>query len=360
MFPALLMLCVLPALAQAFFPPRSVARAHDPRGGTAPYNSSGRGHPAQEAPDGQNSDIFLNFLFKYNKPLPAGTHDYRHREQSFLASIRRQNYLNAMSQSSGGNNTAVYGINQFSDLLPEEFRARFLRSFSTKISLSSHAKKNLKQTLLSKRFDWRDANVVTGVKDQQSCGGCWAFSVVEAIETVHAIRSHSLEELSVQEVIDCSEKNFGCNGGSPTTALRWLNETQLKLVRDSEYRYKAQTGICHYFPRSLFGISIKGFEAYNLRGHEEEMRRMLVQLGPLIVLVDAISWQDYLGGIIQHHCSAGESNHAVLITGFDTSGEVPYWIVRNSWGASWGIAGYVHIKIGDNVCGLGEVLRDCR
>lgn len=354
MLPALLVLCVLPAFATAFFPARSMTRAHDRRE-AARYNSTVRGHLAQVAADGQNSGMFMNFLLRHHKLLPAGTREYRHREQSFRASIRRQIHLNAKSRSSGGNNTAFYGINQFSDLSPEEFRATFLRSFSTKIPLSQ-AKENFKQTPLPKRFDWRDASVVTAVKDQQSCGSCWAFSVVEAIETVNAIRSHSLEELSVQEVIDCSEKNFGCNGGSPTTALRWLNETQLKLVRNSEYKYKAQTGICHYFPQSLFGVSVKGFEAYNLRGYEEEMMRMLLQLGPLIVIVDAISWQDYLGGIIQHHCSSGESNHAVLITGFDTSGDVPYWIVRNSWGVSWGIAGYVHVKIGDNVCGIADTV----
>lgn len=47
---------------------------------------------------------------------------------------------------------------------------------------------------------------------------------------------------------------------------------------------------------------------------------VLVESGPLVVIVDAISWQDYLGGIIQHHCSSHNANHAVLITGYDTTG----------------------------------------
>lgn len=50
------------------------------------------------------------------------------------------------------------------------------------------------------------------------------------------------------------------------------------------------------------------------------MARALLSFGPLVVIVDAVSWQDYLGGIIQHHCSSGEANHAVLITGFDKTG----------------------------------------
>ena len=56
-------------------------------------------------------------------------------------------------------------------------------------------------------------------------------------------------------------------------------------------------------------------------GQEDKMAEALLALGPLIVVVDAMSWQDYLGGIIQHHCSSGEANHAVLVTGFDKTGE---------------------------------------
>ncbi|KAF6093186.1 cathepsin O [Phyllostomus discolor] len=71
-------------------------------------------------------------------------------------------------------------------------------------------------------------------------------------------------------------------------------------------------------------------------------------------IVDAVSWQDYLGGIIQHHCSSGEANHAVIITGFDKTGSTPYWIVRNSWGSSWGVDGYAHVKMGGNICGIAD------
>lgn len=133
-------------------------------------------------------------------------------------------------------------------------------------------------------------------------------------------------------------------------------QTKVKLVRDSEYTFKAQTGLCHYFPHSDFGVSITGFAAYDFSGQEEEMMRVLVDWGPLAVTVDAVSWQDYLGGIIQYHCSSGKANHAVLITGFDTTGSIPYWIVQNSWGRTWGIDGYVRVKIGSNVCGIADTV----
>ncbi|KAM9086582.1 cathepsin O isoform 4-T4 [Megaptera novaeangliae] len=182
------------------------------------------------------------------------------------------------------------------------------------------------------------------------CGGCWAFTVVGAVESACAIEGQPLEALSVQQVLDCSYSNYGCNGGSPLNALNWLSKMQVKLVRESEYPFKAQNGLCRYFSDSHFGFSIKGYSAYDFRDHEDEMAKALLTLGPLIVVVDAVSWQDYLGGIIQHHCSSGEANHAVLVTGFDKTGSTPYWIVRNSWGTSWGIDGCVHVKMGGNIC----------
>ncbi|XP_077156146.1 cathepsin O [Paroedura picta] len=266
-------------------------------------------------------------------------------------SVKRIRNLNSLSPSDSI--TAFYGINQFSHLFPEEFRAIYLQSRSSPVPKHIPEPEGTR-TRLPARFDWRDKNAVTSVKNQETCGGCWAFSVVGSIESAYAIKENVLEELSVQQVIDCSYNNHGCNGGSTNSALSWLNQTHVKLVRDSTYSFKAQTGLCHYFSSSDFGVSITGYTAFDFSGLEEEMMQMLVKRGPLVAIVDALSWQDYLGGIIQYHCSSREPNHAVLITGFDTTGSIPYWIVRNSWGHSWGIDGYAHVKIGSNVCGISD------
>ncbi|XP_016387978.1 LOW QUALITY PROTEIN: cathepsin O-like [Sinocyclocheilus rhinocerous] len=185
-----------------------------------------------------------------------------------------------------------------------------------------------------------------------ACGGCWAFSVVEAIGTVSAKDGGKLQQLSVQQVLDCSYENEGCNGGSTVGALDWLAQTKLKLVNEAEYPFKDEAGICQYFPQSHAGVAVKNYSAYDFSGQEEVMMSVLVESGSLVVIVDAISWQDYLGGIIQHHCSSHNTNHAILITGCDTTGEVPYWIVHNSWGTSWGDNRYAYIKIGNDMCGI--------
>uniref|UniRef100_A0A3Q2H9R7 Cathepsin O n=1 Tax=Equus caballus TaxID=9796 RepID=A0A3Q2H9R7_HORSE len=268
---------------------------------------------------------------------------------AFRESLNRHRYLNSLFPSE--NSTAVYGINQFSYLFPEEFKAIYLRSKPSRFPrYPAEVQTSLSNVSLPLRFDWRDRHVVTQVRNQQACGGCWAFSVVGAVESVCAIKGEPLEDLSVQQVIDCSYNNYGCSGGSTLNALNWLNKTQVKLVRDSEYPFKAQSGLCHYFSDSHSGFSIKGFSAYDFSDQEDQMAKALLTFGPLVVVVDAVSWQDYLGGVIQHHCSSGEANHAVLITGFDRTGSTPYWIVRNSWGSSWGVDGYAHVKMGGNIC----------
>lgn len=83
------------------------------------------------------------------------------------------------------------------------------------------------------------------------------------------------------------------------------------------------------------------------------MIKLLAFHGPLTVAVDATSWQDYLGGIIQYHCDPNR-NHAVQIVGYDLSGDIPYFIVRNTWGPNYGVDGYLKIAIGKNLCGIAE------
>ncbi|OCT99669.1 cathepsin O isoform X1 [Xenopus laevis] len=302
-----------------------------------------------------HSSAFLAFIRKYGRRYKAGSLMFQERYQIFLKSIERQKYLNTTAFSANLTSAARYGINQFSDLSAEEFFNTYLRSFPTSNYTSNKPLKNsTQQYLLPLRFDWRDKNFVTPVKNQLSCGACWAFSVVGAVESAYAIKGHTLEELSVQQVIDCSYLDSGCNGGSTDSALKWLNQTKTKLVRASEYNFKAQTGFCHYFPKTDFGVSINGYKTQDFSGGEESMMKKLIHLGPLVVIVNAISWQDYLGGIIQHHCSSGTPNHAVLVTGYDKTGDTPYWIVKNSWGTSWGADGYVFIKMGGNICGIAD------
>ncbi|XP_040904257.1 cathepsin O [Toxotes jaculatrix] len=290
---------------------------------------------------------FDSFRETFHRKYEVNSEEFKRRHLYFLDAIKRHAHLNSFSTTL---QSAKYGVNQFSDLSQKEFRDLYVRASTDRAPLFS----GKKTEGLPAKFDWRDKAVVAPVQNQQACGSCWAFSVVGAMQSVHAIGGSQLEQLSVQQVLDCSFKNEGCNGGSPVWALSWLKQTRVKLVLQSEYPYKAKTGICHFFSQSHDGVAVKNFTAHDFGGQEEAMMGQLVKHGPLAAVVDAVSWQDYLGGIIQHHCSSQRSNHAVLVVGYDTTGDIPYWIVQNSWGTTWGNEGYVYIKIGGNVCGIAD------
>ncbi|XP_060707553.1 cathepsin O isoform X2 [Hemiscyllium ocellatum] len=268
-------------------------RVGQPLGVQLPRNIS------REAAAAHSEKLFQQFVWKFNRSYAAGSPEFVQKYKVFQESIQRHYSLNLISSiflnESG---FATYGINQFSDIPPQVFRATYLSSRSVQLPKYISVFKDTKKPALPPKFDWRDKNVVTPVQNQQS--------------------------------------------------------SKAKLVKESEYPFSAKTGMCHYFSKSTFGVAIKGYKAFNFRYNEDIMMEKLLEWGPLVVVVDAVSWQDYLGGIIQHHCSQGKSNHAVVITGYDTTGDIPYWIVRNSWGTNWGIDGYVYIKMGRNICGIAD------
>lgn len=105
------------------------------------------------------------------------------------------------------------------------------------------------------------------------------------------------------------------------------------------------------------GIILKKFTATNFIYQESgKMVAALNNNGPLSIAVDATSWRDYVGGIVQHHCKGKELNHAVQVVGYKLDGPIPYWIVKNSWGEDFGNHGYIYIKMGENVCGIAETV----
>uniref|UniRef100_A0A8B9JXF1 Cathepsin O n=1 Tax=Astyanax mexicanus TaxID=7994 RepID=A0A8B9JXF1_ASTMX len=243
------------------------------------------------------------------------------------ASVKRQAFLNSHSQNY--KQPTKYGPNQFSHLSPHQFKDLYLRARPEVVpKYNSTRFGHLRSKPCPARFDWREYKAIGPVQDQGLCGGCWAFSVVAAIEAVEVKDGGTLQDLSVQQVIDCSYINAGCKGGSTVSTLKWLKQVLQSFINTV-----------------YFMIRI------NQNSQEELMMQWLVYAGPLVVIVDAVSWQDYLGGVIQHHCSSRHANHAVVIIGYDITGEVPFWIIRNSWGKSWGDGGYAYVKMGENMCG---------
>ncbi|KAI1304896.1 Cathepsin O [Halotydeus destructor] len=320
---------------------------------------------------------FVEYIYKFKKSYKIGSDEYFSRFEVFKNSLNRINWLNLQRDHP---KSALYGLTKFSDMTPEEFRATILtssdsrnvRPSSSSTSRRHHHRDHHHRHHRAKRHvyvndllpqlphnfprhaDWREKGVITQVHNQGKCGACWAFSTVETVEAMVAIRlGEPATELSVQQIIDCAnDNNHGCNGGDTCTALQWMSENRIKIQRLADYPMTAGAQEC----RSLdppTGIVVSNYTCNDFITDEKQILRELAYHGPLAAAVDATSWQDYLGGVIQFHCETNK-NHAVQIVGFDLTGEVPYYIVRNTWGTSFGIDGYLHIAIGKNLCAIAE------
>jgi C1A family cysteine protease len=215
--------------------------------------------------------------------------------------------------------------------------------------------------------DWRKQGAVSAVKDQGSCGSCWAFSATEEIESAVFMATKKLPDLSTQQIISCDKQDDGCNGGDPPTAYQYIKKAG-GIDSASDYPDKShttgKTGKC--VKHSEVDAKVTGW-AYAVKpcnkgqckdADETGLATALATKGPISICVNAggNGWQVYKRGVFSKKCSGASSqlDHCVQLVGYDKTGDTPYWIVRNSWNTDWGIDGYMHLEMGKNLCGVAD------
>ncbi|GFR70512.1 cathepsin O [Elysia marginata] len=304
---------------------------------------------------------FYDFATKHGRQYISNSSELLFRFQVYKDSAKKADRLNRPYKTNNKSGP-VFGVNKFSDLTPEEFRAKYLsglkhprttlkfgNSFFKVGSLQSPV--NMKA--LPDSVDWRDKSVLSPVIDQKGCGACWAISTVETMEAMSVIenRTKSVNRLSIQEVIDCDDENKGCEGGDICQAAKWASSHG--IVPEKDYPLTRKTGTCKKVSELAEKVKVSGYSCNNFVGNENKILEILANHGPVTVAVDAATWHNYVGGIIRFHCSAA-INHAVQIVGYNLKGEVPYYIIRNSWGPDFGDKGYLYVRIGKNLCGVAN------
>jgi len=242
-------------------------------------------------------------------------------------------------------------LNKFSDLTGQEFKAMFNGMNITKTySLVGQTEVNAPSSV-----DWRTKGAVTPVKNQQQCGSCWAFSTTGSVEGAYFLKTTQLNSLSEQNLVDCSTKqgNMGCQGGLMDQGFQYII-TNNGIDSEASYPYTA-TGpnACQFNPANV-AARITGFTDVN--SGDEGALMNAVGMAPVSVAIDASqeSFQLYQSGIYNEPaCSSTQLDHGVLAVGYDAQNGTPYWIVKNSWGANWGQAGYIWMsKDKNNQCGI--------
>jgi len=250
------------------------------------------------------------------------------------------------------------GLNQFADISQIEWfmRRNNLNNKMTQ-TLNVQSIEYDKDPTLPTSIDWRDKGVVTGIKNQQQCGSCWAFSAVGSMEGQHALKTNNLVSLSESQIVDCDVNggDEGCNGGWMDGAFTYvINNTGIESEKD--YPYDPLDDPCKFNKSEV----VATFSNYSdVLGGEEGLKRAVARVGPISVAIDAgtSSFQFYKKGVYyEPNCSPTMLDHGVLVVGYGTTlNGTDYWIVKNSWGETWGDKGYIYMSRNrNNNCGIAS------
>jgi len=234
--------------------------------------------------------------------------------------------------------------------------------------------KSLKASELPEQWLWNDVNGVnylTLIRNQhipQYCGACWAFATTSSLaDRIKIARNAQWPDydLAPQILLSCNQANHGCHGGNPALAFEYIHKYSIAHETCSNFQALGwdtglgcsdqikcndcdgnnKCGVPDSYP--IYTVSEFGY----VQG-EHEMMNEIYQRGPIVCAMDARGVLDYTGGIVNDTTGLETLNHAISIVGYGVENNVPYWLVRNSWGSYYGEEGYFRIVRGSNNLGI--------
>ena len=295
---------------------------------------------------------FQKFIKKFQKKYDS-INEFLARYEVF-----RRNVMETFKEE---NSLYQTGITKFSDLTKQEFARTYLN-----LNYDAMAMANFDPTIVKvsnaapSSYDWRDYGRVSPVKDQGSCGSCWAFATVANLEGLYYAKKGVMKTFSEQMLVDCDTSDSGCNGGLMEYAFTWLKKNG-GIMLDSDYPYRGTKQSCKSDKSKYVDMTVTGYKklgsSYSTWSavDEDEVKEFLYQTGPLAIALNADPLQTYSSGILDvtsARCPTSGINHAVTLVGYGTQSSTAYWIVKNSWGRSWGESGYFRIRRGNGTCGV--------
>ena len=290
---------------------------------------------------------FFNIDFKSDEHF----HDIYQKWQSNHKFIEEVN---------GKNLSYVLGHNQFSGMDSEDFR-QYLGYSGIPMDRIFNKPEFELDIMLSEEVDWVKKGAVTEVKDQGQCGSCWSFSTTGALEGAYFVKYGNLETFSEQQLVDCDTfknggRDMGCNGGLMDHAFAWI-EKNGGLCSGSDYPYVSgetkTAGTCKKTCSIVENSKIASF--YDVEPSSDAAMMAAVSQQPIAIAIEADQreFQLYKSGIFTGVCG-NKLDHGVLLVGYGPD----YYLVKNSWGLSWGDGGYIKLGLGpefnngDGQCGM--------
>ena len=273
--------------------------------------------------------------------------------------IFRSNLKNIILHNLDYRQNFTMGINQFTDLTPEEFKAQYVGGLKAEVGSYGCKSFSSGASGAPSSIDWRSKGAVTSVKDQGQCGSCWTFSATGAVEGAWAVSKGQLVDLSEEQLVECatgiSYGSHGCNGGQMEGAFKYVIEHgQCSL---SSYPYTSGTGQSGSCKSCQPVVHVSSCS--DVKPNDQISLKAAVAQQPVAIAIEADTryFQSYSSGVLSSSFCGTTLDHGVLIVGYGTENGIDYWLVKNSWSTTWGDKGYVKIARSDStndpgICGI--------
>jgi len=249
------------------------------------------------------------------------------------------------------------GITKFADWTLDEFQTMARGVPSGERPKSDLAPHRWTGQELPTSINWTAKGAVTPVKDQGSCGSCWAFSTTGVLEGANFLASGDLTSLAEDQILHCANQiSMGCSGGFPNDGLKYASNHAV-CAAEGYWPYLRSPG-CVDNNCSKVGVNYRevlGFVDVPRDSEEDLLSAVAQQPVSVCIEADQSAFQHYKSGIVTSGCGS-QLDHAVLAVGYGTEDGQDYWLIKNSWGSSWGDAGYIKLGRGGSetkgVCGV--------
>jgi len=282
--------------------------------------------------------------------------------------------------------TYTLGHNEYSDPSHDEFAQRFrlgkysrtpelakektqrLVGISSEANAKTARRRHLNDVDVDPRLplrapdyvNWVTLGGVTPVKNQGACGSCWAFSTTGSLEGAKFVKTGELVSLSEQNLLDCDHQDLGCNGGLMDDAFKF-DEKNGGLCSEDDYPYTAkQAKECNPMKcEDVPGSEVTAFHDVPAGEVDTMLRALAMQPVSVAIQADQFAFQFYKGGVLTAKCGE-QLDHGVLAVGYGSDLETnePYFLVKNSWGETWGEHGFIRLsRNSENENGMCGILK---